>query len=118
MRVKFRCIAGGVLLLVLLSPHTWAESGSVTIDVPFIKQEKNGCGAASRRYPPARVTRWYPTTSEESPVESQKLTSARSTTIRWTYRRCRSSRTALSVPDVSTSSCPRRLTTMVSVAMW
>jgi ABC-type bacteriocin/lantibiotic exporter with double-glycine peptidase domain len=33
--------------LSLMVTLTWAENGDLWVDVPFVRQEKNGCGAAS-----------------------------------------------------------------------
>ena len=47
MRPIFRRGASGLPLLTLLASLVWAESGALWVDVPFVGQEKNGCGAAS-----------------------------------------------------------------------
>lgn len=41
-------LAKSVLLLICICGSVWAqESSGVWLDVPFVKQEKNGCGSAS-----------------------------------------------------------------------
>jgi ABC-type bacteriocin/lantibiotic exporter with double-glycine peptidase domain len=48
LHANFRYSAGGLLLCCgLLASIALAESGAVWLDVPFVKQEKNGCGAAA-----------------------------------------------------------------------
>jgi len=47
LRPIFRRGASGLPLLTLLASLVWAESGALWVDVPFVGQEKNGCGAAS-----------------------------------------------------------------------
>ena len=39
--------ASGLALLTLLASLIWADHGALWLDVPFVRQEKNGCGAAS-----------------------------------------------------------------------
>src|SRR5438132_14369793 len=46
--MMFRCTTGRVLLgLGLFISLVYADGRSTWIDVPFVSQEKNGCGAAS-----------------------------------------------------------------------
>ena len=47
MRPIFPGGVSGLALLALLASLVWAESGALWVDVPFVRQEKNGCGAAS-----------------------------------------------------------------------
>jgi ABC-type bacteriocin/lantibiotic exporter with double-glycine peptidase domain len=43
----FRSFPRGLVLACCLVSALWAAEAAVWIDVPFVKQERNGCGAAS-----------------------------------------------------------------------